>query len=176
MEIACNLTSGFGFKSSGEGSNLQSYQLICSHIQKKLCILKKVQVRRHSYSEHLKPILPNLLKFGIEKIFIEKVCFRHPIEQNLLKLDADIILLRLDASKSRTFTFNSMLHSFAKGGGEPRLVSYSEMCKLFSCSKSTIQRLVKTGVLPKPIKLSKTCVRFNLYEVAEYIPRLTKND
>ena len=126
---------------------------------------KEVQVKRHSYSEHLKPNLPNLNNT------------KSPIERNLSKLDASIEqnLLRLDASKSRTFTFNSMMHSFAKGGGEPRLVSYSEMCKLFDCSKSTIQRQVKTGVLLKPIKFSKTCVRFNLYEVAEYIPRLMKN-
>jgi hypothetical protein len=88
MEIACNLTSGFGFKSSGEGSNLLSYQSICSHIQKKLFILKKVQVRRYSYSEHLKPNLPNLNNT------------KSPIERNLLKLDASIEqnLLRLDAS------------------------------------------------------------------------------
>jgi len=165
MEIACNLTSGFGFKSSGEGSNLQSYQLICSHIQKKLCILKKVQVRRHSYSEHLKPNLPNLNNT------------KSPIERNLLKLDDSIEqnLLRLDASKSRSFTFNSMMHSFAKGGGEPRLVSYSEMCKLFDCSKSTIQRQVKNGVLPKPIKFSKTFVRFNLNEVKKYVARIEKD-
>lgn len=165
MEIACNLTSGFGFKSSREGSNLLSYQSIWSHIQKKLCILKKVQVRKHSYSEHLKPNLPNLNNT------------KSPIERNLLKLDVSIEqnLLRLDASESRTFTFNSMLHSFAKGGGEPRLVSYSEMCKLFDCSKSTIQRQVKNGVLPKPIKFSKTFVRFNLNEVKKHVARLEKD-
>lgn len=164
MEIACNLTSGFGFKSSREGSNLLSYQSIWSHIQKKLCILKKVQVRKHSYSEHLKPNLPNLNNT------------KSPIERNLLKLDdsQEQNLLRLDASSSNNFK-NPMTNSVVKGGGEPRLVSYSEMCKLFSCSQSTIQRLVKKGTIPKPIKLSKTCVRFNLYEVAEYIPRLMKN-
>ncbi len=60
-------------------------------------------------------------------------------------------------------------------GVEPLLVSYSDLCKLFSCSKSTIQRRVKKGVLPRPISFSKTLKRFNLMEVKEYLARLDKN-
>ena len=123
MEIACNLISGFEFESCHTNGFV--------HFLKKLTILKNIEIN-HSYSEHLKPNLPNLNNT------------KSPIERNLLKLDdsQEQNLLRLDASSSNNFK-NPMTNSVVKGGGEPRLVSYSEMFKLFSCSKSTIQRLVK---------------------------------
>jgi predicted DNA-binding transcriptional regulator AlpA len=53
--------------------------------------------------------------------------------------------------------------------------SRATMARLFDCSESTIDEMVKRGVLPPLIKLSSGCVRWDWAEVRVFINGLKTN-
>jgi predicted DNA-binding transcriptional regulator AlpA len=61
------------------------------------------------------------------------------------------------------------------GRGASRPPSYlgrKELAWEFSCSESTIDVLVRTGVIPPPIKLTPGCVRWSWMAVQEWLANL----
>jgi len=57
------------------------------------------------------------------------------------------------------------------GGAMERLIRASEILKVFPVSKTTLWRLRRAGVLPKPVRLSARIVAWPESQIAELIER-----
>jgi predicted DNA-binding transcriptional regulator AlpA len=55
---------------------------------------------------------------------------------------------------------------------DDHLITGATLDELTSSSKTERYRLIKRGLLPKPIKLSRTCARWSYREVMEAIERM----
>jgi predicted DNA-binding transcriptional regulator AlpA len=63
------------------------------------------------------------------------------------------------------------------GSGErpPSYMGRKELARELSCSESTVDALVRTGVIPPPIKLTPGCVRWSWMKVQKWLGKLTED-
>jgi predicted DNA-binding transcriptional regulator AlpA len=53
----------------------------------------------------------------------------------------------------------------------PQLLSKGDLSRIFRIHKNSIPRWVARGLLPKPIRISGTCVRWRLEDVEKLLSR-----
>jgi prophage regulatory protein len=51
----------------------------------------------------------------------------------------------------------------------PRLIAGDEICRRFGFSRQTLRRLVKDGLFPKPIRISRTRLGWRLDDVEKWV-------
>jgi predicted DNA-binding transcriptional regulator AlpA len=62
--------------------------------------------------------------------------------------------------------------SAGNGNRPPSYMGRKELARELSCSESTIDVLVRTGIIPAPIKLTPGCVRWSWMAVQEWLANL----
>ena len=61
------------------------------------------------------------------------------------------------------------------GEGTPLLVNAAQVATMLSISKREVERMVADGRLPRPIRLGKRLVRWNLATLRRWITELEKS-